>query len=101
MFLAVTISSWLFLAAAVLVAILCLWALIDCLRRPQANFAALGKLTKGAWSGILTAATLITVAGVFWSTGTSLLTLAAAVVAGVYLADVRPAVSGKGGYDWF
>lgn len=100
MYLAISISSWLFFIAAVFVAILCIWALVDCLRRPTANFSALGKLSKGAWSGILTAATLITVVGVVWSFGTSLFTLAAAVAAGVYLADVRPAVSGKGGYDW-
>lgn len=101
MFLAFAISRWLFVVAGVAVAVLSIWALADCLRRPSERFSAFGKLTKGGWAGILTAATLITVFGVFIGNGSSLFTLAAAVAAGVYLADVRPLVSGKGGSSWY
>jgi hypothetical protein len=100
MLIASYVSRWLFVIAGAVVAILCLWALIDCLRRPAERFTAYGKLTKGAWAGILTAATLITLFGVFLASASSLFTLAAAVAAGVYLADVRPEVSGKGS-SWY
>jgi hypothetical protein len=44
------------------------------------------------------ASTAVTVFGVFLASVSNLFTLAAAVAAGVYLADVRPEVSGKGGW---
>lgn len=105
------ISSWLFVIVTLGVAVLSLWAMVDCLRRPAANFQAMGKLSKGAWTGITVAATVITVFS-FWfafqsvwhfggTGGIGLFTLAAAVAAGVYLADVRPAVSGRGNNGWY
>ncbi|MGO3152418.1 MAG: DUF2516 family protein [Galactobacter sp.] len=100
MIVAFYVTRWLFLVVGVVVAILCLWALLDCLRRPAERFTAYGKLSKGAWSGILVAATAITVFGAFMASTSSLFTLAAAVAAGVYLADVRPEVSGKGS-SWY
>lgn len=99
--LAFLLSSYLMLAVAIVVAALSVWALVDCLMRPADRFAQEGKLSKGAWTGITGAATLVTVLAVFSSGFTSLFTLAAAIAAGVYLADVRPAVSGKGGYGGY
>lgn len=110
MLLAYAIGSWIFVAVTLFVAGLCIWALLDCLRRPAANFQAMGKLSKGAWTGITGAAAVITFFS-FWfafqavwtaggSGGVGIFTLAAAVAAGVYLADVRPAVSGKGN-NWY
>jgi hypothetical protein len=98
MILAYYVTRGLYIAAGVVVALLCLWALIDCLRRPAERFTAFGKLTPGAWTGILVASTAVTVFGVFLASVSNLFTLAAAVAAGVYLADVRPEVSGKGGW---
>jgi hypothetical protein len=71
------------------------WAFVDCLGRKAAAFPAVDKLTKPAWLAILLISgalgTLLgeptgpsNVAGVF--------SLVSLVVAGVYLADVRPAV---------
>jgi len=95
MFLALQITHWIFLAAAVVVAVLSVLAFVDCLRRPAANFSALGKLSKPAWLGMTAAACVVTLVGLAFGNSYSLFTLAAAVVAGVYLADVRPAVSGR------
>ena len=64
-----------------------IWALVDAAVRPQAAFAAAGKLTKIAWVAILAAAVLLggpDVMGLF-----GLLGIVAAIV---YLVDVRPAV---------
>lgn len=100
MSIAIPVTFWLFTAAGVVVAVLSVMALVDCLRRPADNFRAMGKLSKGAWLGMTAAATVVSVLSIVTASGSSLFTLAAAVVAGVYLADVRPAVSGKSGYSW-
>ena len=71
------------------------WAFADCLTRKSAAFPAADKLTKPAWAVILLIAGLLgsyfgqpyapsRVLGVF--------SLVSIVAAGVYLADVRPAV---------
>lgn len=66
------------------------WALLDCLTRKAAAFPAVDKLTKPAWVAILL------VSGVFGSLlvpiPTGPISLIAAIIASVYLADVRPAV---------
>ncbi|RKW69820.1 DUF2516 family protein [Galactobacter caseinivorans] len=106
MLIAYAIGSWIFVAVTLFVAGLCIWAFLDCVRRPAANFQSMGKLTKKAWVAITGVAAVVTFFS-FWfafqavwafggSAGVGIFTLAAAVAAGVYLADVRPAVSGKG-----
>jgi hypothetical protein len=66
------------------------WALIDCLIRKAAAFPAVDKLTKPAWVAILL------VSGIFGTLlvpiPTGPISLISAVIAAVYLADVRPAV---------
>jgi hypothetical protein len=83
---------------------LCLWALIDLLRRPAAAFPRAGKLTKGLWGAIVGVATavsfsVIPIPGVPHLP--SFLALLAAVGGIVYLVDVKPAVTpysgGRGG----
>jgi hypothetical protein len=66
-----------------------LWALLDCLMRKTAAFPAVQKLTKPAWVAILAISGVI---GTFASPPAYPLSLISAVVAAVYLADVRPAV---------
>ncbi|ANS79997.1 hypothetical protein SGUI_2601 [Serinicoccus hydrothermalis] len=75
-----------------------IWALVDCLRTRQDAFAAAGKRTKTFWSLITGGAALLG----FISIGNvlSIFTVISVVAAGVYLADVRPAVKtvqGRGG----
>lgn len=76
-------------------------ALVDCLRTSAADFTRADKRSKNFW-GLLTAAgTLVSAlyllsAFTFGDTGFGsglIFELAAAIIAGVYLADVRPAVS--------
>lgn len=71
------------------------WALIDCVTRKTASFPAVDKLTKPAWVAILLVAGLL---GTLFSNPyspfgvASIFSLASAVAAMIYLADVRPAV---------
>jgi hypothetical protein len=70
-------------------AVLRLWAVLDCLTRKAAAFPAVDKLTKPAWLGILA---LSLVLGTFAGPPTWPISLISAVITIVYLADVRPAV---------
>jgi hypothetical protein len=65
------------------------WALIDCATRKTAAFPAADKLTKPAWLLIIVVSGLL---GTFASPPLWPISLISAVIAGVYLADVRPAV---------
>ena len=64
-----------------------LWALVDCTTRKGPAFPAAGKLTKPTWMLMTGVAALVSLLP-----GVGILAMVAAVVAGVYLADVRPAV---------
>ncbi|MDR2254932.1 MAG: DUF2516 family protein [Arthrobacter sp.] len=100
MYVALVATQWLYLAIAVVVAVLCVWAFVDCVRRPAANFTSTGKLSKPAWMGITGIAAIVSVIGVVFLAPSTFFMIAAAVAAGVYLADVKPAVSGKG-TSWY
>lgn len=75
--------------------VLRVWALLDCITRRAAAFPAVDKLTKPAWLAILVIAGFL---GTVFSSPdnpssvVSVFSLISAVVAAVYLADVRPAV---------
>jgi hypothetical protein len=71
------------------------FALFDVLRRPGQLFPHAGRLSKGAWLGILGAAFLIAVVSFFAPLG--LLNIAGVIAAGVYLADMRPKLKQLGG----
>jgi len=69
------------------------WAFIDAITRPKHAFTAAGKQTKPRWLIILGVAAVVGLAGAVYGVGpTSILPVAAFVVAAVYLADVRPKV---------
>lgn len=70
-------------------AVLRVWALIDCVTRRADAFQAADKLTKPAWLAILLISGVI---GQFASPPDYPLSLVSTVIAAVYLADVRPAV---------
>lgn len=74
---------------------LAVFALVDAARRPARAFPAAGKRTKPFWVGVLAAATAVAFVAIPPPVGfgrLSFLALGSAVAAGVYLADVRPAV---------
>ncbi|GAA4560617.1 DUF2516 family protein [Planotetraspora kaengkrachanensis] len=74
--------------------ILSAWALIHAIRIPKAAFPAAGKQTKPLWLIILGFATLFTFAAVVrYLNPLSIFTIAAVIAAGIYLADVKPAVN--------
>ncbi|WP_310962250.1 DUF2516 family protein [Nocardioides terrisoli] len=74
----------------VLMAALEVFAFVDAVLRPAAGFTAAGKLSKPAWLLILALAMVTCVA---FQSPMSILGLLGIVAAGVYLADVRPAVA--------
>ncbi|GAB4100963.1 DUF2516 family protein [Sinomonas halotolerans] len=87
-------------AVTVLCAGLSVWAFVDCLTRKGPAFEANSKRTKGFWLGLTGAAAAFTVFGILtgpmgptWGLG--LFNIAAVTAAGVYLADVRPAVASR------
>jgi len=79
------VGTVLFVAAAAME----LFALCDAMLRPSAAYAATDKLTKPAWLLILALALLTCIA---FQVTTSILGVVGLVAAGVYLADVRPAL---------
>jgi hypothetical protein len=66
------------------------WALIDCLTRRNDAFPAVDKLTKAAWAAML--ALGLVFGSLIFRSPLSIFSLITAVMAAVYLADVRPAV---------
>jgi Protein of unknown function (DUF2516) len=71
------------------------FALVDALRQRTDAFTAAGKLTKPLWLTILAVATAIGV--IFLLNPFNVFDLIAFVAAGVYLADVRPAIKSISG----
>lgn len=75
--------------------LLCLYALVDAARRPPRAFETAGKRTKTFWMVLLGVATAVAFAALPIPGGPGMpmfLALGSAVAAGVYLADVRPAI---------
>ena len=67
-----------------------LFALVDCIRQRSDAFTAAGKLSKPAWLAITGVSCLV--GFLFILSPISIFEIAAVVAAGVYLADVRPAL---------
>lgn len=100
------LQMWVFLALALVAFALEIWALAHALRSSARSFEAADKRTKTFWSAILAAAVVIGFLCIPPPIGLSILPvlflLLAVVPAGIYLADVRPAVnrySGRGRRD--
>ncbi len=90
------VQSWIVLALSVAALGVEVFALVDCVRRRSDAFTAAGKRTKNFWLLVTGIATLL---GVVALGGLGLLAIIAIVAAGVYLADVKPAldqVMGRG-----
>lgn len=93
-----TLQVLIFLALALVAFGLEAWALVDAARRPPTAFAYAGKRTKNFWlvlTGVAAAVGFLAIPPPLGLGFVPLfLMLAAVVPAGVYLADVRPAVRG-------
>lgn len=98
-----TLQALIYFALYAAVFAVTVYALVDALRRPARAFVSGGKRTKQFWTVLLGVATAVAFVAVPWPLGfgmLSFLALGSAVAAGVYLADVRPAIkpySGGGG----
>ena len=103
---ALVLANYLDYAITLVVAVLALLAALDCLRRSPVQFERAWKRTKTFWLALTGGAAVVSVLSAVFSTlalvrlgvpgnGSLLLMLIAATIAGVYLADVRPAVAGE------
>lgn len=103
---ALTLANYLDYAITVVVAVLALLAALDCVRRSPVQFERAWKRTKSFWLALTGGAAVVTVFSAVFSTlsivrvgipgtGSLILMLIAATIAGVYFADVRPAVAGE------
>jgi hypothetical protein len=92
-----TAQNWIVLALSVVALGVEIYAFVDCARRRSDAFTAAGKRTKTFWMLVTGVAALVG----FVSLGVlgGILAIVAVIAAGVYLADVKPAldqVMGKG-----
>ena len=90
------LQSWIVLGLSVAALGVEVYALVDCLRRRSDAFPAAGKRTKPFWLLVTGVAVLL---GFVALQSVGLLGIIAIVAAGVYLADVKPAldqVMGRG-----
>lgn len=99
MFYAFLFESLLLRALSIVAAVIAIVAFVDAVRHPAANFLREGKRTKSFWMAMTAAAAFVCGLTVFSGGGGGIFQLVAACIACVYLADVKPAVSGKSGYN--
>ena len=88
-------QGWVLLLLGIAALGLCAYALIDVIRQPADRFVAADKRTKGFWGaivGLSTACIFVTFGNVL-----GFIPLLAVVGAGVYLADVKPALDATRG----
>ena len=93
-----TLQGWIVLALSVVALGVEVYAFIDCVRRRPDAFPAAGKRTKSFWLIVTVIAMLLGIVSLGGLPG--LLGIVAVIAAGVYLADVKPAldqVMGRGG----
>lgn len=93
---ALIFETYLFRLLSLVALVLGLWAFIDALRHPAANYLRDNKRTKGFWMGLTGVSAVVCAFSFLGSGGAGFLQLIAACISCVYLADVRPAVGGKG-----
>ncbi|MFF5793219.1 DUF2516 family protein [Paeniglutamicibacter sp. NPDC012692] len=98
MFYALAFEFYLMKALSIVAAVIAIMALVDAVRRPAANFVREGKRTKPFWMAMTGAAVLVCGLTALSNGGGGVFQLIGACIACVYMADVKPAVSGKGGY---
>jgi hypothetical protein len=86
------------LGLAVVIVALSVFGLVDALRNRPDAFTAAGKLSKNKWLAILGVATAMSLLSLSVPNPFSLPGILAVVAAGVYAADVRPALRRVMGY---
>lgn len=84
-------QGWVLFALGVGALVLCVFALIDAVRRPTALFPRADKRTKPFWVAILGVASALTFVN-FGGNSLGFLSIISVVAAGIYLTDVKPAL---------
>lgn len=97
------VTSWLYLVLAVVALVIELWAFVDSAARPATDYQRADKRTKGFWLALTAIAAVVGVMSLMstFRTGSMsmmFLNMVGVVVAGVYLADVRPPLQEFGRY---
>jgi Kef-type K+ transport system membrane component KefB len=93
-----SLQSWIVLLLSVVALGVEVYAFVDCVRRRPDAFTAAGKRTKSFWLLVTVIAMLLGIVSLAQLPG--ILAIVAVIAAGVYLADVKPAldqVMGRGG----
>ncbi|HET9020431.1 MAG TPA: DUF2516 family protein [Ornithinibacter sp.] len=93
-----SLQSWIVLLLSVVAFGVEVYAFVDCVRRRPDAFTAAGKRTKSFWLLVTVIAMLLGIVSLAQLPG--ILAIVAVIAAGVYLADVKPAldqVMGRGG----
>jgi len=90
--------AWVFVAVGVAAFVVEVWAFAVAVKAPARAYLAAGKQTKARWVALTGGAAFVglcglPLVGLGWGFG-NILTIAAVVVAGVFLASVRPVVAG-------
>lgn len=85
------LTAWITLIIGIATMILSVWAFVDCIRRRPDAFPAIGRQTKQIWLALTGGAALVSLLG-FSPIGGGLLGIAAIVIAGIYLLDIRPRI---------
>lgn len=83
------LSSWILWAINLATLAAAAWAFISCLRTRPDAFPAIGRRSKGLWLALTGAAVLVALAGF---SAMSILGIAAIVISGIYLLDIRPRI---------
>lgn len=86
-----TIEAWIFVVLAVLLLAIEVWALVNALRFSPAAYVAASKRTKGFWVALTGVSVLLGLLG-FFGYGGLIFQLAGIIIAGIFLADVFPAL---------
>lgn len=86
------IQFWIIQALALLALAAEIFALVHAVRTRSDAFPAAGKQTKLFWVALLVLAALMGFTAIGPTGGLGLLSIIGIVIAGVYLADVRPAI---------
>ena len=83
------LTYWILTAINLATLVAATWAFVSCLRTRPDAFPAVGRRSKGLWLGLTGAAVVVSLAGF---SAMSILGIAAIVIVGVYLLDIRPRI---------
>jgi Protein of unknown function (DUF2516) len=86
-----SLVGWIYQILDIAVLVFAAWAFVDCLRRRPDAFPAIGRSSKGVWAVLTGLSALYGLAAVLaGSPPMGFIAIAAIVITGLYLLDLRP-----------